>query len=212
MRYLEFLDDSIWVRLRRGLHLYEWRLPMVMVYRFMEITRCKIRLFYYRFCGKLYFRKLGRGITFFGPVRVGFPFGDITIGDSSQIGRDVFLSAYGQAKISIGKNVSLGSFSVIISLHRVAIGDYTRIAECVGVRDHDHAIMGTEDHIFHSGYTIKEVNIGRNVWIGRCVTVCKGVSIGDHTVIGANSVVTKDIPIGAIAAGCPAKIIRYRGK
>jgi len=53
----------------------------------------------------------------------------------------------------------------------------------------------------------KDVNIGDNVWLGINVIVLKGVTIGEHTIIGANSVVTRDIPANVIAAGNPCKIL-----
>lgn len=54
----------------------------------------------------------------------------------------------------------------------------------------------------------KPVHIGSNIWFGACVTVCPGVTIGDNCVIGAGSVVTRDIPANSFAAGVPAKVIR----
>ena len=57
------------------------------------------------------------------------------------------------------------------------------------------------------GYALP-VTIGNNVWFGANVTVCGGVTIGDNCVIGAGSVVTRDIPAGSLAAGVPCKVIR----
>jgi len=54
----------------------------------------------------------------------------------------------------------------------------------------------------------KEVIIGNNVWVGADVFICKGVSIGDNSVIGAKSLVTKSIPANSIAAGNPAVVIK----
>jgi maltose O-acetyltransferase len=54
----------------------------------------------------------------------------------------------------------------------------------------------------------KPIMIGEDVWIGGSVVVCPGVTIGDRSVIGAGSVVTKDIPAGVFAAGNPCRVIR----
>ena len=62
----------------------------------------------------------------------------------------------------------------------------------------------------NSGYEYGiDITIGDNVWLGGGVIVLPGVTIGDNAVIGAGAVVTKDIPANAIAAGNPAKVIRY---
>ena len=57
----------------------------------------------------------------------------------------------------------------------------------------------------------KPIIIGKNVWIGGNVTICPGVKIGDKSVIGAGSVVTKDIPANVMAAGNPCKVIKELG-
>ena len=54
----------------------------------------------------------------------------------------------------------------------------------------------------------RPVNIGKNVWIGSNSTICPGVTIGDNAVIGAGSVVTKDVPENMVAVGVPAKVIK----
>lgn len=83
---------------------------------------------------------------------------------------------------------------------------------------HDVTIMDSDAHyIDYAGYEeTKPVTIGDNVWIGTRVTILKGVNIGDGAVIGAGSVVTRDIPANCIAVGSPAKVIKenikWRGK
>ncbi|MNF08105.1 Galactoside O-acetyltransferase [compost metagenome] len=52
------------------------------------------------------------------------------------------------------------------------------------------------------------MRIGHNVWIGGSVVICPGVTIGDNSVIGAGSVVTKDVPAGVVAAGNPCRVLR----
>jgi maltose O-acetyltransferase len=59
---------------------------------------------------------------------------------------------------------------------------------------------------------LKPVVIGDDVWIGTRVVILPGINVGDKAVIGANSVVTKDVPSGAIVAGSPARNIRMRGE
>lgn len=57
---------------------------------------------------------------------------------------------------------------------------------------------------------LKPIEIGNDVWIGANVTILRGVHIGDGAVIGANTLVNKDIPPYAIVVGCPARVIKYR--
>ena len=60
------------------------------------------------------------------------------------------------------------------------------------------------------GEDVAPVRIGNNVWLGAKVTVLKGVSIGDEAIVGANAVVSSDLPRGAVAVGIPARIIKTR--
>jgi len=109
------------------------------------------------------------------------------IGDHSGIGIDSRL--YGPVKI--GENVMMGP-------------------ECY-IYTYNHRTERTDIPMNQQGYTEERpVIIGNDVWIGSRVTILPGVHIGNGVVIGAASVVTKDIPDYAIAAGNPAKIIKYR--
>ena len=90
------------------------------------------------------------------------------------------------------------------------IGDDCLLAEMVSIRDHDHNFARLDVPIRQQGATCAPVKIGRDVWLGAKVTVLKGVSIGDGAIIGANSVVTRDVPPRAIAVGSPARVIKMR--
>lgn len=103
--------------------------------------------------------------------------------------------------IIIGKNCGISSSS-ITAFKRIEIGDNVRIgANCV--------IMDADFHFDdpRSGEP-QPIKIGNRVWLGANVVVMKGVTIGDNSIIGMNSVVTKDIPENSVAVGSPARVIR----
>lgn len=68
--------------------------------------------------------------------------------------------------------------------------------------------LAVEEGIVKRKHVSSPVKIGNGVWIGAGAIICPGVTIGDHTIIAAGAVVTKDVPSGSIAAGIPAKVIR----
>lgn len=96
--------------------------------------------------------------------------------------------------------------SVILDCAKVKFGDNVFIAPFCGFYTAGHAI-DVEDRISGLEYGFP-ITVGNNVWIGGHVCVMPGVSIGDNSIIGAGSVVTKDIPSNVIAAGNPCKVIR----
>jgi maltose O-acetyltransferase len=105
--------------------------------------------------------------------------------------------------IRLGAGVFLNFNCVILDVVAVTIGDRTQIASGVQIlaadhpRDPDQRASGLEFG--------RPVSIGRNVWIGAGAIILPGTSIGDDAVIGAGSVVTRDVPDGAIAVGNPAR-------
>lgn len=110
--------------------------------------------------------------------------------------------------IIIEKNVQIGHFFHCVALKEVHIGEDVLIADKVFISDCTHNYSDINRSIIESGIShIGNVNIGADSWIGEGVSIL-GVSIGKHCIIGANSVVTKDIPDYCLAAGNPAKIIK----
>lgn len=116
--------------------------------------------------------------------------------------------------LKIGKNVQINDYVHIGVANYVSIGDNTLIASKVFISDHNH---GSYKGINQSCPSISpilrklksdEITIGENVWIGEFVSILPGVSIGDGAIIGAMSVVTKNIPSNSIAIGSPAKVIK----
>lgn len=120
-----------------------------------------------------------------------------------------FRADYGY-NIKLGNNVELNYDCVILDCGPVNIGDNCLVAPGVHIYSATHPIdpAHRQDNDDYYEFT-KPVNIGRNVWIGGKSVICPGVTIGDNSVIGAGSVVIKDVPANVVVAGNPAKIIRY---
>lgn len=116
-----------------------------------------------------------------------------------------FYCDYGY-NIEIGENFYMNHNSVILDCAKVKFGKNVFIAPFCGFYTAGHAI-DTQDRIDGLEYAFP-ITIGDNVWIGGHVCVMPGVTIGDNSIIGAGSVVTKDIPSNVIAAGNPCKVLR----
>ena len=109
--------------------------------------------------------------------------------------------------IEIGDNFFANYNFVVLDVGKVKIGNNVQIAPNVGLYTAGHPVHPDSRN---SGYEYGiDITIGDNVWLGGGVIVLPGVTIGENAVIGAGAVVTKDIPANAIAAGNPAKVIRY---
>ena len=92
-------------------------------------------------------------------------------------------------------------------MKKITFGDNCMLGPNVSIYTAGHPIHPATRN---SGYEYgMEVTVGDNVWIGGSVTIVPGVHIGNNVVIGAGSVVTKDIPANCIAVGNPARIVRY---
>ena len=111
-----------------------------------------------------------------------------------------------------GKNITLGddvyvNFGcTILDCGQVTIGEHTLIGPNVSMYSANHVLDA--DERIAGGLIPKEIRVGRRVWIGGGTTILAGVSIGDEAVIGAGSVVTRDIPAGVVAAGNPCRVLR----
>lgn len=118
-------------------------------------------------------------------------------------------------KLIIGKNCKLGDNVHIVANEKVIIGDNCLMASKIFISDTSHGEYSNK--IIYSSpdippderpFYVKPVVIGNNVWIGENVCILLGVTIGNGCIIGANSVVNRDIPDNCIVAGVPAKIIK----
>ena len=108
-------------------------------------------------------------------------------------------------------NVEIGHHSTIAAHHHIVIGKGVLTGPHVFIADYNHDYHDINLPIWKSGEFAEEnseVVIGEGSWLGTNVVVVGNVHIGKHCVIGANSVVTKDIPDYSVAAGIPAKVIK----
>lgn len=108
--------------------------------------------------------------------------------------------------ITIGDNVYINFGCIILDCSEVTIGSNTLLGPNIGLYAANHSTDPTER--INGGCYGKPIHIGNNVWLGGDVKVLQGVTIGDNTIIGAGSIVTKDIPDNVIAVGNPCKVIR----
>lgn len=116
-----------------------------------------------------------------------------------------FYCDYG-SHIEVGKNFFANYNCTLLDVAKIKIGDNCQMAPNVAIYTAGHQIHPVSRN---SAYEYgKEVTIGDNVWLGGNTVVCPGVHIGNNVVIGAGSVVTRDIPDWSIAAGNPCKVIR----
>lgn len=136
----------------------------------------------------------------------------ITIKERTRIGYGVRVKAGFSGKISIGKNVLIDDYSFISAQDTIQIGDEAMIASHCYIVDFNHIypLSKSKKNIGKkSGYITAPVKIGKYVWIGTHSVVLPGVTIGENAVIGAGSVVTKNIPANTIAVGNPAKVVKH---
>lgn len=152
--------------------------------------------------------RFGRHLHLEGPIEVASG-KSVQLGDNVRFGKGVYLGAWSTGKLVMGDNCYIGRWSIILAHQSVIIGNDCLIAPGCHITDVNHGI----DHgelIRKQPLESKPIRIGDDVWVGAGSSVLPGVTIGQGAVIGARSVVTHDVPEGAIVVGVPARILRYR--
>jgi len=134
---------------------------------------------------------------------------EVRFGAFSWIGDGTKIRSH-EGVVEIGAKTVFGQECTISSYRRVRIGEQCVIADRAMFIDFDHGITEVERPIRHQGIYKRELVVGSNVWIGYNACFLRGVRVGDNSVVGTNSVVTKDVPANAIVGGVPAKTIRMR--
>jgi maltose O-acetyltransferase len=109
------------------------------------------------------------------------------------------------ANIHLGERVFFNFNCVVLDVAEVRIGDFTLFGPSVQIYTATHPMDAAERRLHEYA---KPITIGSDVWVGGAAVICPGVTIGPRSVIGAGSVVTRDIPESVFAAGNPCRVIR----
>lgn len=148
----------------------------------------------------------------------------IEIGNRVHFGKGLVLTAWENYRgmeisggdntlIFIGSMCSFGMWNHITASNTIIIGDGCLTGKWVTITDNSHGDTNYETllcrPIERNLYSKGPVIIGKNVWIGDKATILPNVKIGDGAIIAANAVVTKDVPSYSVAAGIPARIVKY---
>lgn len=122
--------------------------------------------------------------------------------------RDCYISS--PSGISLGNYVCINRHANLGGQGQLTIGNYVNIGPNCSLITANHRFDSPDKPMAWQGITQGPVTIGDDVWLGVNVTVLPNVQIGRGAIVGANAVVTKDVPSYAIVAGVPAKILRFR--
>jgi acetyltransferase-like isoleucine patch superfamily enzyme len=148
---------------------------------------------------------LGKGVEVV--ARPGF--GRLILGRWVHIGDGTALRCH-EGTLSVGDKVVFGRNNVVNAYLDISIGTASIIADMVYVTDFDHAFVDASVPIKDQGIVKSPVRIGADVWLGVKVTVLRGTTVGDGSVVGANAVVSRDVPANGVAVGVPARVVHDR--
>lgn len=135
--------------------------------------------------------------------------GRLTVGKDTLFEPGVWITGAPNARITIGNGTFLNLGVMIAAQSEITIGDHCMFANGCLITDADHCFEDLTKPITWQGFQSKgPTRIGDNVWCGANVVVTSGVTIGERCVVGANSVVTEDLPPRSVAVGAPARVVR----
>jgi acetyltransferase-like isoleucine patch superfamily enzyme len=144
-----------------------------------------------------------------GNVLEAFREGRLEVGEHTLFEPHVWITAPGEARVRIGSGSFL-NIGVMVAAHElVQIGDHCMFANGCFVTDANHRYDDYEKPVPWQGFTSRgPTRVGDNVWCGANVVITSGVMVGERCVIGANSVVTQNLPPFSVAFGAPARVVK----
>lgn len=123
----------------------------------------------------------------------------LNIENSASLRNFIHIFVGKKASLEIGKNFFMNNFCSINCLEKISIGNNTLFGENVKLYDHNHHYENVPNFkIYPNQFNTGPIMIGNNCWLGSNVTVLKGVTIGDNSIIGAGCVIYKDVPANTI--------------
>jgi len=149
---------------------------------------------------------IGAGLLIDGPAPRIFPQGIVVVGSGVLFQADDVPARIGTGRkgvLRIGDRCYINSGVVMHARREISIGSSTKIGENVWIGDCDYHEVDEG-----KGANVAPVVIGCNVWLAHGATILPGVTIGDHSVVGAGAVVTKSFPARSVIAGNPARLVR----
>jgi acetyltransferase-like isoleucine patch superfamily enzyme len=145
----------------------------------------------------------------YGNVLAALREGRLEIGPHVLLEPGVWITAPGQSRIRIGAGSFLNLGVMVAAADLVEIGEHCMFANHCFISDSGHRFDDPKVPVPWQGFASKgPTRVGDNVWCGAGVVITSGVTVGQRCVIGANSVVTADIPPFSVAAGAPARVLR----
>jgi len=155
---------------------------------------------------------IGKNVRIYEGVKLASQKGcPINIGDNVSIEKGVVISTSEKGRIIIGNNVYIGEYCVLTSNEEIEIGDHVLISPHNDIVDFNHIYQDLNRPINQQGFVAEKIKIQEDVWIGSGSKILMGVTIRKGAIIGAGSIVTKDVPPYHVVAGNPAKTIKMRG-
>ncbi len=115
-----------------------------------------------------------------------------------------------EGEVRVGAKTVLGQECTISCYKHVSVGRECILADRTMLIDFDHGMVEVERPIRLQGIYKRDVDVGHNCWIGYASCILRGATVGDNAIIGTGTVVTRDLPANAVAAGAPARILRMR--
>ncbi len=132
------------------------------------------------------------------------------IGARSLVARGCEVVVTDTAKLTIGQDVSIGSFSNIRCNQTIDVGDGCLLAQFVSLIGGQYRWKQRHVPIMKQGFEAGRISIGKDCWIGVGAIILPNVRIGEGAIVAAGAVVTKDVPSYAVVGGTPAKVISWR--